>query len=68
MKMTEGRAIVLVFVAGIVAIFASCSVLISLGAEGGALFLMAMAICVVVIQAFDAIMQHYSKERRKRER
>jgi hypothetical protein len=66
MKMTEGRAIALVFFVGLCAITAGCVVLTSVGAGGGAVALMTLVVGAVVIQFLDAVVQRYVKERRKR--
>lgn len=66
MKMSEGRAFALVFVGMAIAIIAGYAALASVNADGAAYGLMLVVVTGGAGQVANAIITHYSEERRKR--
>lgn len=68
MKLTEGKALALVFLGIAIAFVGAYAVLTSLGAGNGAIVLMALVLMIAGTQVLEAIVHHYSAERRKQQR
>lgn len=68
MRISEGKALALVFVGYGVSFLGSCAALNAIGAADNVIAFMALVFLVVGTQVLGAVLHHYAPMRRKREK